>query len=51
MAKKDPALKANNEFDDLKLELQGYSVYFNEYRPHSSLNGVTPSEALENVTN
>lgn len=40
-----------DSFDDLKLELQGYSVYFNEYRPHSSLNGVTPSEALENVTN
>lgn len=40
-----------DSFEELKLELQGYSVYFNEYRPHSSLNGLTPAESLENVTN
>lgn len=37
--------------EDLKNELLGYIAYYNEYRPHSSLNGLTPKKFLENVTN
>jgi transposase InsO family protein len=40
---------------DLKDELLGFLVYYNEHRPHSSLGGLTPKEFLEknnkNVTN
>ena len=40
---------------DLKEELLGFLVYYNEHRPHSSLGGLTPKEFLEknnkNVTN
>ena len=28
--------------DDLKEELLGYIIYYNEHRPHSSLNGKIP---------
>lgn len=40
-----------NDIEDLKEELLGYVVYYNEHRPHSSLNGLTPKEAIQNVTN
>lgn len=40
-----------NDVEDLKEELLGYIVYYNEHRPHSSLNGNTPKNATENVTN
>lgn len=36
-----------DSFDNLKDELQGYSLYYNEYRPHSSLDGITPLQALD----
>ncbi|MBQ8210915.1 MAG: integrase core domain-containing protein, partial [Treponema sp.] len=36
-----------DSFDNLKDELQGYSLYYNEYRPHSSLDGITPFQALD----
>lgn len=40
-----------NNIEDLKEELLGYIVYYNEHRPHSALNGKTPKEATKNVTN
>lgn len=33
--------------EDLKDELLGFIAYYNEHRPHSSLNGKTPKEFLE----
>lgn len=33
-----------NDKEDLKEELLGYIVYYNEHRPHSSLKGKTPAE-------
>jgi transposase InsO family protein len=35
-----------NDLDDLKNELIGFLVYYNEHRPHSSLNGSTPKDFL-----
>ena len=36
-----------NDINDLKEELLGYIVYYNEHRPHSSLNGLTPKDFLQ----
>ena len=36
-----------NDKEDLKEELLGYIVYYNEHRPHSSLNGLTPKDFLQ----
>lgn len=36
-----------NDIEDLKEEILGYIVYYNEHRPHSSLNGLTPKEFLQ----
>lgn len=36
-----------NDVEDLKEEILGYIVYYNEHRPHSSLNGLTPKEFLQ----
>jgi len=37
-----------DDLDDLKNELISYLIYYNEHRPHSSLDGCTPKEFLEN---
>ena len=37
-----------NDLSDLKEELIGYLVYYNEHRPHSSLNGSTPKDFMIN---
>ena len=39
------------DLDDLKNELLGFIVYYNEHRPHSSLNGMTPLSFSNHVTN
>jgi transposase InsO family protein len=36
-----------NDLDDLKDELLGFLVYYNEHRPHSSLDGYTPKEFMD----
>ncbi len=36
-----------NDINDLKEELLGYVVYYNEHRTHSALNGMTPKEVAE----
>lgn len=36
-----------NDKEDLKNELLGFIAYYNEHRPHSSLNGKTPKEICE----
>jgi len=33
-----------NDFEDLKDELLGFIVYYNEHRPHTALGGFTPQE-------
>ena len=38
-----------NDIDDLKEEILGYIVYYNEHRPHSSLNGLTPKDFREKL--
>jgi len=40
-----------NDTEDLKDELLRYLVYYNECRPHSSLNSQTPKNFLNHVTN
>jgi transposase InsO family protein len=42
----DDALYEN--IDDLKNELLGFLVYYNEHRKHSALNGLTPNEFNKN---
>jgi len=38
-----------NDLDDLKNEMLGFLVYYNEHRPHSALNGKTPKSFMENI--
>ena len=33
-----------NDKEDLKNELLAYMAYYNEYRPHSAINGITPCD-------
>jgi len=40
-----------NDKEDLKNELLGFIAYYNEHRPHSSINGMTPQDFLKHVTN
>lgn len=37
--------------EDLEDTLRGYSLYFNEWRPHGALNGQTPNECLKMTAN
>ena len=37
--------------DDLKNELLGFIVYYNEHRPHSAINNLTPMKKAKLVTN
>jgi transposase InsO family protein len=37
--------------EDLKNELLGFLVYYNEHRPHSAINGQTPKQKAKHVTN
>jgi len=36
------------DIDDLREELLGFLVYYNEHRPHTSLENLTPKEFIEN---
>lgn len=38
-----------NDFNDLKTELLGFLVYYNEHRPHSALNNLTPKLFAQNM--
>ena len=38
-------------FEDLKDELFGFLVCYNEYRTHSGINGLTPQQKAKHVTN
>ena len=40
-----------DDLADLKEELIGYLLYYNEHRPHSSLNGSTPKDFILNNQN
>ncbi|MDR1679514.1 MAG: transposase [Prevotellaceae bacterium] len=35
--------------DDLKNELLGFLIYYNEHRPHSAINGLTPKLKAKNM--
>ena len=37
--------------EDLKDELLGFLVYYNEHRTHSGINGLTPQQKAKHVTN
>jgi len=37
-----------DNIDDLKKELLDFLVYYNEHRPHTSLENLTPKEFIEN---
>jgi hypothetical protein len=37
--------------DDLKNELLGFLLYYNEHRPHSAINNLTPQQKAKHVTN
>lgn len=38
-----------DSFEKLNTELQGYSIYYNEYKPLSSLNGKSPSQVIRDL--
>lgn len=38
-----------NDLEDLKTELLGFLVYYNEHRPHSALNNLTPKSFAQNM--
>lgn len=38
-----------NDINDLKTELLGFLVYYNEHRPHSALNNLTPKSFAQNM--
>jgi transposase InsO family protein len=37
--------------DDLKNELLGFLIYYNEHRPHSAINNLTPEQKAKHGTN
>ena len=39
-----------NDLEDLKNELLGFLVYYNEHRPHSAIGHLTPKNFAQNVT-
>jgi len=39
------------DLDDLKNELLGFLVYYNEHRPHAAINALTPARKAKHVTN
>ena len=40
-----------NDLEDMRTELLGFLVYYNEHRPHSALEGKTPKEFSEKACN
>lgn len=38
-----------NDLEDLKTELLGFLVYYNDHRPHSALNNLTPKSFAQNM--